>query len=155
MKLMMYIEELDRHIDKLEKNLDYLDRAYNFPLKAEYIETILENDDETLRLDSIAYRFAKLQDSLGKAFRIFLYEVGENVDNMSMIDVLNLCERLGLEINPKIWMDSRKIRNEISHEYIIDYDKVATALNDMKELFVYLKRSFKILKEKSESISRN
>ena len=155
MKLQMYLDELDRHISRLEKNLNYLDRSYNFPLKAEYIEKMLEDDEEILILDSIAYRFAKLQDSLGKALRVFLYEVGENVDNMSMIDVLNLSERLGLEINPKIWMESRKIRNEISHEYIIDYDKVANALNDMKELFKYLKRSYLVLKEKSESISRN
>jgi len=154
MKLQMYIDELDKHIRVLDKNLNYLKRVYQFPLKAECIETILEDDKEVILLDSIAYRFSKLQDTLGKALREFLYKSGENIDNYTMIDVLNLAERLGLNINKKIWMESRKIRNEISHEYIIDYEKIANALNDMYNLFDFLKQSFMILKEKSESISR-
>ena len=155
MKLQMYIDELSKHIKILDRNLDYLKRVYGFPLKSEYIETILESDEEIVLLDSIVYRFAKLQDTLGKALREFLYESGESIDSFTMIDVLNLAEKLGLNINKKIWMESRKIRNEISHEYIIDYEKIANALNDMYNLFDFLKQSFMILKEKSESISRS
>jgi len=155
MKLQMYIDELSKHIKVLDRNLNYLKRVYGFPLKAEYIETILESDEEIVLIDSIAYRFSKLQDTLGKALREFLYESGESIDSFTMIDVLNLAEKLGLNINKKIWMESRKIRNEISHEYIIDYEKIANALNDMDKLFIFLKKSFNILKEKSESISRS
>ena len=155
MKLQMYIDELSKHIKVLDRNLNYLKRVYGFPLKAEYIETILESDEEIVLIDSIAYRFSKLQDTLGKALREFLYESGESIDSFTMIDVLNLAEKLGLNINKKIWMESRKIRNEISHEYIIDYEKIANALNDMDKLFIFLKKSFNILKEKSENISRN
>jgi len=155
MKLQMYIDELSKHIKVLDRNLNYLKRVYGFPLKAEYIETILESDEEIVLIDSIAYRFSKLQDTLGKALREFLYESGESIDSFTMIDVLNLAEKLGLNINKKIWMESRKIRNEISHEYIIDYEKIANALNDMDKLFIFLKKSFNILKEKSENISRS
>lgn len=55
-------------------------------------------------LDTIAYRFSKLQESIGKLLRIYLFIQGEETERLFMKDIINLAEKRGLSINWGKWV---------------------------------------------------
>ncbi len=61
-------------------------------------------------LDSIAYRFSKLQETLVKILRLYLAYQGEDVEEIFMRDVINLAEKRGLPINWSKWVKLRVLR---------------------------------------------
>jgi len=145
-KFQMYIEELHKHILVLNKNLQKIGVLWSFPITSQNIESIMKTDIEIL--DSIAYRFSKLQDSLGKALRIWFDLKGENVDNLTMIDILNLAQKVGLSINSDLWWQLRSIRNRLNHEYEVDYEKIAIVINEIYKEMKFLEKIVKELEEK-------
>ena len=145
-KFQMYIEELHKHILVLNKNLQKIGVLWSFPITSQNIESIMKTDIEIL--DSIAYRFSKLQDSLGKALRIWFDLKGENVDNFTMIDILNLAQKVGLSINSDLWWQLRSIRNRLNHEYEVDYEKIAIVINEIYKEMKFLEKIVKELEEK-------
>jgi len=82
----IHLERLKQPIQEIES----LESLENMDLKDfEVVKTI----------DTLIFRFMKLQDYLGnKLFKAFLSEVGEYVDNMSFIDVL---DKLGKLTQPR------------------------------------------------------
>ena len=80
-------------------------------------------------IDQMLYRFSKLQDTMGeKVFPAILLLNGEEIKKMSFIDRLNRLEELEL-VNKNLWMELRKERNEISHEYSFNQEEVVEAIN--------------------------
>lgn len=79
----------------------------------------LFDDFEKIKtIDTFIYRFIKLQDLMGeKLFKIVLEEIGEYKDNMSLLDVLDKLEKLGLIDDATAWLEYRKLRNKLTHEY--------------------------------------
>lgn len=70
-------------------------------------------------VNSFLFNFSKLQDKIGaKLFKKALYELKE-IDNesISMIDALNLLEKLEIIANVEEWDELREIRNSLAHEY--------------------------------------
>ena len=79
---------------------------------------IFEDFEKVKVIDTFIYRFIKMQDMMGeKLFRIFLDELGEYKDSMSLLDVLDKLEKLGLVEDATQWMYYRKLRNKLTHEY--------------------------------------
>lgn len=77
-----------------------------------------EDFEKVKTIDTFIYRFIKFQDMMGdKLFRIFLDEIGEYKDNMSLLDVLDKLEKIGILDNSYSWMEYRKLRNNLTHEY--------------------------------------
>jgi len=146
LKFEKNLNELNKHIKKLHQKFNYLKSFYELPLNENYIETIIndENDDS---LDVIAYRFTKLQDTLGRTIRLWLFLKGENIENLSMIDILNLAQKLGLELDSEKWFKLRSLRNSISHEYEDNYSKIANTLNEIEEYLNQLNKIIKALNE--------
>jgi Sec7-like guanine-nucleotide exchange factor len=142
-KLTSKLDELDKHLAQLKKNLNYLEVFYTFPLKEKYIKIILESSDID-KLDSIAYRIIKFQDSLGRVIKLFFSIAEENTDMLTMIDLINLAEKVGFDIDVRLWRELRELRNNLTHEYTESFEKIAYALNRLKEL---LPRFEKILDE--------
>jgi uncharacterized protein with HEPN domain len=70
-------------------------------------------------LDQFAYRFVKLQDVISvQLFRRFALDVlGEPVESLPVIDILNLLERYRFLPSVSRWQEIREIRNQITHEY--------------------------------------
>jgi uncharacterized protein with HEPN domain len=136
-KYFAYIDELNRHNRVIEK---IFKKIGDFPLDKEKVEDLIEENVELL--DSLAYRFSKFQDTLGKAIKFWLILKGENVDNLPIIDVINIAEKIGLSINKDLWWEMEIIRNEISHEYEIDYEEVAKTLNN---IYIFYPKLQKIL----------
>lgn len=79
---------------------------------------LFEDYERVKTVDSFIYRFIKLQDMMGdKLFRLFLDEIGEYKDSMSLIDVLDKLEKFNIVDNAEKWIEYRKLRNKLTHEY--------------------------------------
>jgi hypothetical protein len=144
-KYLMYINELERHSSVIEKMFE---KIGNFPLNRDKVEDLIEEKIELL--DSLAYRFSKFQDSLGKSLKLWFLLKGESVENLPIIDIINLAEKMNFSINKDLWWQMRRIRNEIAHEYEIDYDEVVKTLNDRYIFFPKLKKILAELKNRSD-----
>ncbi len=148
------LNELEKHLLQLKKNIKYLDAFYGFPLKDEYIKNILESSDID-KLDSIAYRLIKFQDSLGRVIKLYFSLVEENTDSLTMLDLINLAEKMGFSIDREFFRELRLLRNSITHEYVENISEIKKALNNLKEILPRLEKILNELKERVESISRN
>ncbi len=85
-------------------------------------------------LDQIAYRYIKLQDTLGKLIRSYLRDKGENVEELSTIDLINLMEKRGYSINENLWLRMKSLRNTLTHDYPGTREQIAQALNELYKL---------------------
>jgi len=87
---------------------------------------------EMLRVfDQIAYRFGKLQDSMGgKVMPLILDMAQETVPvNATFAEKLNRLERIGAIPAAEEWKKFRVIRNALAHEYPDDPELRASAIN--------------------------
>jgi len=150
-KLEFKLDELNKHLNQLKRNIDYLRAFYGFPLTDKNIEIILKSSDID-KLDSIAYRLIKFQDSLGRAIKLFFSLAEENTDSLTMIDLINLAQKVGFSIDVKLWREIRYLINMITHEYVENTDEIAKAINLLEKEFCIFEKIFKELKEKSENL---
>ena len=76
-------------------------------------------DEETIGfLDQFIFRFSKLQDLMGiRLFPFILEALAEPVSDKAFIDILNRLEKLEILDSAFDWIQLRKIRNDIAHEY--------------------------------------
>ncbi|MDX8409994.1 MAG: hypothetical protein R8J84_08170 [Mariprofundales bacterium] len=69
-------------------------------------------------MDSFVFRLIKVQDMMGeRLFRALLVALAEDRDAMTMLDVLDRLEKLGLIPSAQQWLDYRNLRNVLTHEY--------------------------------------
>ncbi len=88
------------------------------------------NDDEIAFIDQYIFRFSKLQDALGnKLFKAVLMLLGEDLTNKSFIDMFNRLEQLGIIKNYDLWVELRKLRNELAHDYEDDPIETSEKIN--------------------------
>ena len=133
------LEESLRH--KLRLDQAYVKMSDFMPLSIKkYIDL---SDDEIEHIDQYLYRFAKLQDVLGRRlFKNVLFSLGEDVENKSFIDIFNRLEQLNIITNYDKWLELRLVRNELSHDYddIPDQnaDKINTIYSLKDDLISYL-----------------
>lgn len=126
-KLIHILYECNRHKAMLE--FAYKNVEKNLPLTAERFLTLPA--DDIAPIDQFLYRFAKLQDSMGeKLFGTLLVLMGEDFSAKPFIDLLNRLEKLGLLYKDE-WMDLRRIRNEVAHEYSFNTQALVDSLNDI------------------------
>ncbi|MDQ7083998.1 MAG: hypothetical protein Q9M36_03300 [Sulfurovum sp.] len=96
------IEEIFKICDEMIKSCDIDCKE----LKEQEINThFFENYNNTRIVNSFLFNFSKLQDKIGaKLFRNVLYELKEiDNQNMPMIDILNLLEKLEIIDNTTSW----------------------------------------------------
>lgn len=121
------IIECDKHLKRI--NSAYLKMAKFMPLNEKNYQQL--TDDEIEHTDQFLFRFAKLQDAIGERLFILLLEFikEENVRNRIFIDILNRLEQIGLLEDKNEWLELRKIRNNIAHQYEDEPRQAAEALN--------------------------
>ena len=79
------------------------------------------------RLDAFVARFGRLQDTVGdKLLPVLLTALAERTG--AAIDNLDKAEKLGLIESSDGWMEMRRLRNQMVHEYIEDLAVLASAL---------------------------
>ena len=79
------------------------------------------------RLDAFVSRFGRLQDTLGdKLLPALLVALGEKAG--PAIDNLDRAEKFGFIESADAWMEMRKLRNQMVHEYIEDLAVLSSSL---------------------------
>lgn len=120
------IEKVNLHKNRLKLALEEIKSWENLD------SDIFENFEKIKTVDTFIYRFIKVQDIMGeKLFKTFLNEIGEYKDNMSLLDILDKLEKFEIVEDAYEWMEYRKLRNQLTHEYpnneneVIDGIKIA------------------------------
>ena len=123
LRLKSYLEEADIHINRIKKVLN----SIPYPFEEEYL------DDEIIdKLDVLAFRFSKLQSLVGeKLFREYL-KLFYDVEGKSFLEILKLLEKEGI-IDIDTWVEFRKVRNFISHDYPLMNREKIEAINFLIE----------------------
>jgi hypothetical protein len=81
------------------------------------------------RLDAFVTRFGRLQDTVGdKLIPALLNALAEKTG--AAIDNLDKAEKLGLIESSDTWMEMRRLRNQMVHEYIEDLTVLTSALRN-------------------------
>ncbi len=81
----------------------------------------------TERLDAFVSRFGRLQDTVGdKLLPSLLVALAETTG--PVIENLDKAERFGFIASADAWLEMRKLRNQMVHEYIEDKAILASAL---------------------------
>jgi hypothetical protein len=131
-KMEILLGECRKHIQRLKSASKKM--SLFMPMDAKKYENL--TDDEVEHIDQFLFRFAKLQDTIGEKLfgelLIFLQE--ENIKNRPFLDILNRLEQLEILSNKDVWIELRKIRNDISHHYEDDSQEMAFGINS-----IYLK----------------
>ena len=79
------------------------------------------------RLDAFVSRFGRLQDNLGDKFLPQLLSAMAEKPGAA-IDNLDRAERLGWIESAEAWLEIRKLRNQMVHEYIEELTLLTSAL---------------------------
>lgn len=102
-------------------------RLFAEPFTAERAARLTKDEDLAERVEAFASRFGRLQDTLGdKVLPAWLLARGERPGAFS--DNLERAERLGLIDSAQTWIDMRRLRNQMVHEYVEDPAILASAL---------------------------
>ena len=112
--LQAIIKECRTHAKVLQEAIEELgDACFD-----EHSVTTISTGQRRL-LDQLAYRFSKLQDSMGMKFFPVLLELTEEPmpENATFAEKLQRLERLGALESVEQWRQLREIRNQIAHEY--------------------------------------
>lgn len=121
-----------RHLSGIvEKELAHLlttdRRLFAEPFTAQRVCRLAEDIDLAERVEAFVSRFGRLQDTLGdKLLPAFFAAHGEKT--ATFMDNLDRAERLGLIADAQAWVDTRRLRNQMVHEYVEDPAVLASAL---------------------------
>lgn len=97
---------------------------------------IFEDFENIKTMDTFIYRFIKLQDLMGdKLFKAYLDGIGEYRDDMSLVDVLDKLEKFHIIESASFWMECRKLRNQLTHEYPDNEEDVVKGIVIAIEVF--------------------
>jgi len=114
---------LDKHLQAVRERL--MPRGGQITL--EWLETTCADDNGADRLESFSAKFARMQDTvIDKLLPQLLKAAGEMP--MAAIDNLNRAERLGFISNTDTWLEMRRLRNRLVHEYIEVLEDMIPAL---------------------------
>jgi hypothetical protein len=126
LKLLQALEECNKHIKRML--YAYNKMAKFMPLDAATYDNLTEEQVENI--DQFIFRFAKLQDAMGeRVFRSVLISLKEEIKNKPFRDLLNRLEQLGILKSKEEWLLLRKLRNDLSHEYVNESEGNALSLN--------------------------
>jgi len=113
-KEVQYLLDTDRRLFADLFTLESAQKIETDPLLAE-------------RLDAFVSRFGRLQDNLGDKFLPQLLIALAEKPGAAM-DNLDRAERLGWIVSAETWLEIRKLRNQMVHEYIEDLAILTSAL---------------------------
>lgn len=154
LRIEKLIVECDKHLQRINRAHEKM--AVFMPLDARKFQQL--NDDEVEHIDQFLFRFAKLQDAIGEKLFILSLEFlkEENTRNKPFVDVLNRLEQIGLLDDKNVWLELRKIRNNIAHQYEDEPQPAAEALNAMyaskailEKIYITLKARYMDMRHKT------
>lgn len=103
-------------------------RLFGRPMTAARAAELRLDIDLSERADAFVARFGRLQDTLAdKLLPALLDWLAEPLG--AAIDNLNKAERLGWVTSVEQWLEIRRLRNRMIHEYVRDDAELAAALD--------------------------
>ena len=126
--LWVRLQFLSRVIHKECQYLQETDqRLFTAPLTLQSIQQIEQDPVLAERLDAFVSRFGRLQDNLGdKLLPQLLAAMAEPIG--AVMENLDRAEKLGWLASADTWIEIRKLRNQMVHEYIEDATILINAL---------------------------
>ncbi|PUE09154.1 hypothetical protein B9Z51_09570 [Limnohabitans sp. T6-5] len=139
-KECLYLQETDQRLFAEPMTLESLQKIETDPLLAE-------------RLDAFVGRFGRLQDNLGdKLLPQLLDAMAETTG--AAIENLDRAEKLGWIDSADTWLEMRKLRNQMVHEYIEDINILISALKAGHTLVPVLIDAAKRLTDQINKLAR-
>lgn len=121
-----YINECKKHKLRIEESFDEIHSI--FPISSKKYQELDSN--EIKNIDQYLFRFAKMQDTIGqKLFKIVVDDFVEDSSSLSLIDILNKLEKIGIVSSMNDWQILRTARNNIAHQYDDEPEEMADAIN--------------------------
>jgi len=123
--MRMYLAECTLHVTVLGEGLaeagEWIPLSADTPIGKEMLRV----------LDQIAYRFGKLQDSMGGKVMPLILDMAQEIVpvNATFTEKLNSLERIGAIPVAEEWKKFRIIRNALAHEYPDDPELRTSAIN--------------------------
>lgn len=103
-------------------------RLYADEIDQEWVTKLEFKPELAERMEAFVSRFGRMQDTIAdKLLPRWLDSLAEVPG--SQIEVLNRAERLGVITDVEQWLEARKLRNRLVHEYMDDAAKFAEDLN--------------------------
>ena len=138
------IAECDKHVKRM--SYAYTKMAIFMPLDISRYQQL--SDDEVEHIDQFLFRFSKLQDAMGEKLFVLILELlqEENPKSKPFIDTLNRLEQIGLLENKNTWLELRKIRNTIAHQYEDEPKQASEALNAIYAVKPILESIYQLIK---------
>ena len=103
-------------------------RLFPGPIDALWISALAKAPEAAERMDAFVSRFGRMQDTIAdKLLPRWLQALAEQPG--SQIDTLNRAEQLEVVSNVGNWLEARKLRNRLVHEYMEDPEEFAEGLN--------------------------
>ena len=143
-KWLSALDECDAHILRINHAIECL--VQKLPLTKDAYDFLSEND--ITYIDQIVFRFSKLQDTIGnKIFPLGLALLGEDIEARPFIDLLNKLEELRVIPSSSKWMEWRKLRNDLTHEYPDVVEDRIAALNNVKAALAEILQVYQKIRE--------
>lgn len=122
-RLLGLVAREDEHLLAVRRRL----LGENAALDAGRAQALLGDDLGIDRLESFGAKFSRMQDTvIDKLIPALLRAAGEPV--LAAIDNLDRMERLGLVAAAEPWLEMRRLRNRLIHEYVEHPADLAAAL---------------------------
>jgi hypothetical protein len=119
-------------------------------IDANWVVGLEDNPELAERLEAFVSRFGRMQDTMAdKLLPRWLMALAETPG--SQIENLNRAERLGVLESVNQWLEARKLRNRLVHEYMEDAETFAEDLVLAKEYTQLLVDSFNRLRGFAEN----
>lgn len=127
-KIALRLQYLSRVVAKEAKYLVTTDqRLFDSPFTPQRAAQLESDPDLAERVDAFVSRFGRLQDTVGdRLLPALLAALGE--PPAAAIDNLDRAEKLKLIDSADDWMATRRLRNQMIHEYVEDLTILASAL---------------------------
>lgn len=121
--------EANIHVERLNEVLNVLKGGYSLNIDKYKKLSFMEKN----LLDSLTFRFSKLQDLLGsRIFREYLEEISFITEEKTFLELLREIEKEGI-IDIDTWSDFTRMRNLIAHDYPEDVEGKVEAINYLIE----------------------
>ncbi len=126
--LEKYFHECDKHAQRINEAFETI-KTFTPITALEYTQL---DKNQVQALDQYMFRFAKLQDTLGdKVFKFIVANYKQEVSSLPFIDILNKLEKTEYIFSAKEWMNLRKVRNNIAHQYDDEPEEMSQAINEI------------------------
>ncbi|MES9857860.1 MAG: hypothetical protein ABW166_14860 [Sedimenticola sp.] len=119
-------------------------RLYSQTIDTRWVERLEEHPELAEQLEAFVSRFGRMQDTIAdKLLPRWLMALAERPG--SQIETLNRAERLGVIDSVEGWLEARKLRNRLVHEYVESAEVFAEDLQLAKEYSALLVNCFDAL----------